>query len=155
MLNGFCVEDTLPKNDWGIECWAPYLYVSAEVWCNWFIRRRADQSGYVLWADAEEVLARVVRGGGGHVLRWRKREQQQHSRWSAGLRPLLQDWHAGRQWWQQPLRGTLAHSHPWLRPFPLWLRHGHRVWKWHSAKRGVYAGSGGLTEQQEGQQSSV
>lgn len=116
-------------------------------WFNWFPLRRADQPGHVLWAHAEKVLARVVRGGGGHVLRRREREQQQQqSRRSAGLGPLLQDWHAGGQRRQQSLRGTLAHAHPRLRPLPLWLRRGHGVGQWHSAKRGVDARPGGLTE---------
>lgn len=95
------------------------------------LHRRADQLGHVLWADAEEVLARVVCWGGGFLLRRRQREQQRgHPHGPAGLRPLLQDWHAGWQRWQQPLSRTHAHTFPRLWPLAIWFGRGHRVWQW-------------------------
>lgn len=108
--------------------------------------RRADQLGHVLRADAEEVLARVVCWGGGFLLRRRQREQQRgHPHGPAGFRPLLQDWHAGRQRWQQPLSRTHAHTFPRLWPLAIWFGRGHRVWQWCSVQRGVNARPGSLT----------
>lgn len=113
--------------------------------CGWCLLRGADQPGHVLWADAKKVLARVVRGGGGSVLRRRQREQQQqHPCGAAGLRPVLQDWHSGGQWRQQPVSQTHTHTLPRVGPLAFWLGRGDRLWKRHSAQGGDNPRPGGL-----------
>lgn len=125
-------------------------YVVKGCWCEpclfCCLCRRVDQPGHVLWADAEEVLARVVRGGGGLLL-WRRQWEQQRRlpNRPTGLWPLLQDWHAGRQRRRQQFGRTHALAHTRLRPFALWLGCGDRIWQRRSSQGGLDARPGSLT----------